>query len=128
MPQRRRADERDIDRVHAAERREHGAADEVGKTDAAEAADAVNTDRRAAPVLAEIIRDQRESDWCERRFAEAEPHARQHQLREGGGEARRDGAAAPQSDAEDQYRLAAVAIGIPAEGNGEEAVQEREGI
>src|SRR6185312_1173585 len=60
MPERGRADERQIDGIDATESRQHGTADEIRKPDAAEAANAVDADRSAALVLAEIVGDQRE--------------------------------------------------------------------
>ena len=70
-----------VDGIDAAESRQHRAADQIGEADAAEAADAVNADRGAALRLSEIIRDQREGRRRQRRFAEAEAHAGEHELR-----------------------------------------------
>ena len=128
VPQRGLADRRQAHSVDAAERGEHHAADEIGKPDAAEAADAEDADRRAAPRLGEIIRDQRERRRHERRLADAETHAREHQFGEAGGESRRDGAEAPQHGAEHQHVAPAVAVGVPGEGNRHQPVENRERI
>ena len=47
-----------VHHVDAAEAREHRAADQIRKTDAAEAADAIDAHRSAAAFFRKIVRDQ----------------------------------------------------------------------